>query len=524
MKKSVCTTLAVLLCAVSMFSVVGCQKKVANDEYTIEYQLYNGGYGMEWFDQATAKFTEKHPEVKFVKTKGTLQYGQAQTLLSAGPNATTTDLFLGTEPVMKYVLYGDSLVKGVDCVLEDLTDVYNATVEGENVTVKEKMVQGFADYYSYVNEDTGERTYYAYPWIAGVTAIVYNATQFENMGLSVPRTTDELFDVTCETIKRNNKTPFVASQQNSYDNFLWEVWRNQYYSIEGIELYYQGKTYNEESGKYSYSEETFKDIGELYIADAVEKMIGVRYGNMHKNVNTMTFTQAQAQLLLGEGLMYVCGDWLENEMKKQTGNGDTLKYMKTPILSGIINKTPTISDDATLRTVVSYVDGDITQKPAGVSDEDIEYIRQARRIENLSTFQTAYIPSYASAKDMAKEFLKFLATDEIIKICLDATGGSSVPFAYDIRSDASRWNGYSEFIKSKYDLMENAQMVVDPNKYRLQVFGSLRFCDSSVGNGYGYYTSKNASDRNTAQEYYDNRVSYVTRSWLDTALKRAGII
>ena len=77
------------------------------------------------------------------------------------------------------------------------------------------------------------------------------------------------------------------------------------------------------------------NIGEFYIADTIEKMIGVRYGNMHGNVNTMTYTQAQAQMLLGNAMMYVCGDWLENEMKAQKGNGETLKYMKTPIISGI---------------------------------------------------------------------------------------------------------------------------------------------------------------------------------------------
>ena len=222
--------------------------------------------------------------------------------------------------------------------------------------------------------------------------------------------------------------------------------------------------------------------------------------------------------------MYVCGDWLENEMKNQKGNGDVLKYMKTPILSGIIEKTPSIENDDVLREVVSYVDGEITEKPAGVTDEDVAYIREARKIEGLGTHQAAYIPAYSSSKAIVKEFLKYLATDEAIKICLDATGGSSVPLKYDIRSDSARWNALSPFMQTKYDMLENAQVPVNKNEFRLQVFGALKLNSAGVAADYTAFASKNPADRNTAQEYYDDRLSYFTRDMLDAALRRANLI
>ena len=521
MKKTTTTILATILGLTTLFPLASCGKDpIANDENTIEYQLKEGGYGLEWFNQATAKFKELHPEVNFVKSKKASNYGEAKTLLSAGPDVTTCDLFMGSEPVMEYALYGDSLLSGYDCVLEDLTDVYEATVDG--VKIKDKMVEGYVKAYSLTQNGTTK--YYAYPWISGVLGIVYNATQFGQMGLRVPRTTDELFDVVCVTIKNNGKTPFVDTKSPTYVDYITRVWTNQYATVAGQEMKLDGKVYDEDAGKYVYSEEAFKGKEVLYVADAREKMTGVRYGNMHKNVNTMTFTQAQAQLLLGEGLMYVCGDWLENEMKAQKGNGDTLKYMKTPIISGIIDKTPSIPNDEVLREVVSYVDGETTVAPAGVTEPDIEYIRNARKIEYLTEFQSAYIPSYASAKGMAKEFLKFLATDEIVKICLDTTGGSSVPVKYDIRSDETRWNALSPFMQSKYDLLESAQMTADPRKSRLQVFGSLKLNNTGIASNYTAYASKNPADRNTAQEYYEDRLSYFTRAMLDAALQRAGLL
>ena len=525
MKKATCTILATVLGLSTVLSMAGCGKDpVANDENTIEYSLIEGGYGLEWFDRVTEKFKEKHPEVNFVKSKKTTNWGEAKTVLSAGPDVTTCDLFMGSEDVMEYALYGDSLLAGYDCVLEDLSDIYNSNAEGDSVKIKDKMVDGFEYAYSLKDEETGTTKYYAFPWIAGVTGIVYNATQFEQMGLRVPRTTDELFDVTCQTIKDEGKVPFVASKEDNYDYFVWEIWNNQYYGFEGMELRYQCKIYDEDSGKYVYSEEAWKDIGVLHTAVVKEKMIGVRYGNMHENVNTMTYTQAQAQMLLGNAMMYVCGDWLENEMKKQTGNGDTLKYMKTPIISEIIEHTPSIPNDEVLKEVVSYIDGEITERPAGVSDDDLAYIQAARKVQGLSTFQSAYIPSYASAKGMAKEFLKYLASDEAIKICFDSTGGSFAPFEYDIRADETRWNSLSPFMKTKYDLLEGAQTIADKSKFRLQVFGALKTNSTGISSDYTAYASKNPADRNTAEEYYQDRLTYFTREMLDSALRRAGLI
>lgn len=521
MKKKSATILAAILALTTISPMLSCGSKVSNAENVIEYQLKEGGYGLKWFEEATKKFKELHPDVKFVKTKKASKYGEAKTMLAAGPKVTTCDLFMGSEPVMEYALYGDSLLSGCDCVLEDLSDVYNATVEG--VQVKDKLIKGYVDAYSL--EVDGETKYYAFPWVSGVLGIVYNATKFEEFGLRVPRTTDELFDDTCRVIKENDKIPFVDTKTNSYLDYLGRVWQNQYHGAEELELQLQGKVYNADSGRYEYSVDAFKSKSVLYLADAKEKMIGVRYGNMHENVNTMTFTQAQAQLLLGRGLMYICGDWLENEMKTHKGNGDTLKYMKTPILSGIIDKTPTIPDDATLREVVSYVDGEIDEAPVGVSEADISYIRSARKIECLTTFQSAYIPSYSTSKYWAKEFLKFLVTEDMVKMCLDETGGSSVPTHYDIRSDVERWGKLSPFMQSKYDLLEEAQTTVDPRKFRLQVFGGLKVHSSKYTSGaFTLYASKNAKDRVTAEQYYQDRLNYLKRSMLDEALQRAGLI
>lgn len=525
-------SLAILMSSLAIFGACGSHQEVVDDESTIQVQILEGGYGKEWFNKCCNAFKQKHPEVNFDITWD-LAYGGAETILKAGPNVTKTDLFFGGELVIKFALYGDSFLRGYDCIFEDLSEVYNSKIEGENITIKEKMIEGFADAYSLKTENSNGTTtkYYCFPWVTGVMGLVYNATQFEQMGLRVPRTTDELFDVTCKTIKDNGKIPFVASKDNTYDYSLWDVWQTQYYSIEGMDLYWQCKV-KDNSDALVYSEDARKGIGELRYLSAIEKMLSPEYGNMHPNVNTLTFTQAQAQLLLGNAMMYYCGDWLESEMKNSRGNGDTLKYMKTPILSGIIDKTPTINDDLTLRAVISYIDGeDGVSVPAGVSEEDIAYIRQARDIESLATHQAAYIPAYAKAKEKAKEFLKFLATEEAIKICLDETGGSSLPFkldgskGYNVHSDSARWNSYSEFIKSKYEMLDSVkQSPLDKNTYPLNLFGALKINNNAYALSYAKFTAKNPKDRITAQQIYNDRKTFFTYEKLMTALERAGIV
>lgn len=526
MKRIICLITAFAMC-LTAFSLAGCKRSTPDTENTLEIKLYDGGYGFEWFDTICARFKEQYPETEFI-VDTEIAYGNAQTFLSAGPNVTTTDLFMGSEPVMKYVLYGDTLLRGYDCVLEELDDVYESLVPGENIKVKDKMIKGFEQDYR-MFDNNGEEHYYSYPWMGGAVGIVYNKTQFDALQLREPRTTDELFDVVCAKLKDAGKTPFVTSVATPYDYSTWAVWHNQYHGRDGMDLYYQCKVFNEDSGRAEYSELARKDKGELYWMSTIEKQVGVRYGNMHPNVNTMTFTQAQAQLLLGNAMMYVCGDWLENEMKNSHGNGDVLKYMKTPIISEIIEKTPSIKTDEVLRQVISYIDGEAgaaTPESLQVTAEDVETIRTARRLESLATFQAAYIPTYATAKELAKEFLRFMATDEAIKICLDATNGASVPFQYDIRSDSERWNGYSEFIKSRYDLIEDVEMVVDQYKYPLTVFGSIESAvnDPKYKMSMAKFTAKNEKDRVTAEQIFEDRQTYFTRARLDRCLQRAGLI
>ena len=540
-------TILLMVCGIMLISNVlasGCKKVEVNDsDKNVEILVIEGGYAEKragggyvntWLNNLITEFQKTNPDITFSFSNKDLEYGGAETFLKAGPEVNTIDLFMGSEPVIKYALYGDRFLNGYDCIFENLDDVYNAevTMDGEPIKIKDRMIKGFVDFYSLTGED-GQTHYWNYPWMAGPIGIVYNATKFAEYNISVPKTTDELFGVTCKQLKAKNETPFVTSLMNSYDSSLFKVWRNQYYGQEGMDNYYQCKAYNPDSGMVEYSPDAVKDIGELYIAQAMELYVGVRepedpdydkFNNNHKHMNTLTYTQAQAQLFLGNANMYVCGDWLETEMANVKTDYD-FQYMKTPVLSGIIERTPSIPDDATLSKVIAYIDGDEgATLPSGVTENDLAIIREARQVEDLCTFQTAYIPAYATAKGAAKEFLKFCATDKAIQICLDATKGSSFPFKYNYENDQDRWNSYSNFKKSTYTMMNNAIAPVCQDQYRLQVFGHLQLNSTSYQISSAKLSSKNPKDRIKPEDYYQDRLSYFTMDVLSKALERAGLL
>ena len=217
---------AVVISLAMTAGIVGCGKsgKVDNSDKTIEIFAYNAGYGIEWLNAVKDAFIKKNPEYKIViKEQATADV--LDTIIRSGPSANTYDLLLVSEVWNRYLDQGNRVVDGYDFVLENLDDVYNSTVEGEDVTVGEKMFDFYKNYYQYdvYDEETGETTphYFAMPWASGLCGLFYNKTLFDANGLKTePRTTDELLKY-CETLKKNGVTPLIYASNVGYSEYLY---------------------------------------------------------------------------------------------------------------------------------------------------------------------------------------------------------------------------------------------------------------------------------------------------------------
>lgn len=211
------------------------------------------------------------------------------------------------------------------------------------------------------------------------------------------------------------------------------------------------------------------------------------------------YGDAQALFLRGnkeDGAMMPAADWIENEMLSMTGGGieiGDVMPMNTPVVSALSEKLSYWKEsgtyketqlseqkrkeyDANLRALVDYVDGKAELPTYGTEEEvkaDAEIFKAARSVRySIGMTHSCAIPVYATAKVGAKEFLKFMASDEGLKIYLENTNGANLPYDFDVET----WSGYgtlSDFAKKKYDMYENAEWLLMPAKYPSAYLGGL---------------------------------------------------
>lgn len=461
MKKFITIVLAAAI-AVSGGALSGCKPKVSNDENTLEIYYLNAGYGDQFIKDLAATFEQKNEGVNVEYWGDDLD--QTGDLLKSG-TTNTVDLFIVGGDMDSYAIAGANVHPDFDVILEDIDEVME--YEENGVQLKDK----------FINDATPQQInghYYSFSWAVGATGLVYNHSKFtelakNNPDIAVPKTTDELVAL-CADIKAAGEIPFVFSVSTNYWEYMTRIWYMQYEGAENVKNFFLGL----DNG--APSRDIFLQEGRLECLEVLHSLIKHDLGNNHDNVNLMNFAQSQAQFISGNGLMMVNGDWLENEMRNvadEDENKFEFRMMKPPVISSLCEKFSFYEEgsadydglsadkkakyDGALAAIISYVDGDAEEKPTEVNgftvlDEDIELVRNARNVGyTIGGNHTVGIPVYATAKDLAKEFLKFMLSDEGYQIYFDATTGNQLPIKYDLENDAERWNSMSAFAKSRYE-------------------------------------------------------------------------
>ncbi len=431
-----CIALSAMLCLSVGVGCGGGSQELDTSEKNLIISCYEGGYGSEAMKQIVNKFEEHYKSEGYTVTftsDHALISTTAVSKLQAGPSVTPIDMFMPGDVNFRYIVaQGANFIKGYDCGLEDLTDVFNQKVYGEDVLFKDKINAQLADNCATVIN--GETRYYALPFCGGTTGFAYNNELFEQNGWTLPKTTDELIALVAE-IRADGATPFVWSQGTSYWDYALMPWWRQLITDEEEEKFWSCIDANGE-----VSAEVFRSQALLTATTVLEKLI---YDTENSHPKSMTFSHIEAQMAMydkkNKCAMMITGDWLENEMSEsgyQPGQVD-IGLMKVPVCSDVIYtydsignrnfKYRTIQSDAKLSEVIAAVDANKTSVE-GVSAEDFAAIQKIRSYTYGSGFLfNALIPSYANAKEVAKKFLLYLASDEAQQIYFDETG-ALLPF------------------------------------------------------------------------------------------------
>ncbi len=470
--------IAMLLCgttAISCAVAAGCSAGGGgNKEGTFTVYALHKGYGIDWCETLLEEFQkqswvkEKYPDLKVAPLESND--------LDAYPN---NQMALGG--ANKFDLLFSSTAQGYngDSSVLDITDsVYKSTVPGEGEkTVIEKMMPGFADANSFINTD-GETRYSSFSYVNGMYGILYNETVMNDLGYTedkVPVTTDEMIALMQEVKEKDGthpKYPYkysIINRNNGYSYQMFSTWWAQYEGLEEYTNFYYGI-----SGD-SYSVDVIKQKGRLEALKVMESFFDFNNGYLIDTNASINYLDAQLGLMQGRGLFHFNGDYFTTEMEvyKSQTRGDTIKFMKNPVISSIVENLSFYNEkdgngkkisytdlsaekrkqyDEKLALMIRDIDKNITEckhTDKGITQADYERVKQARSMVNSATTQAGIIPVSSKNQEVAIDFLRFMSTDVAYKAVLKATGGLSLPFDVDAKTVAA----------DIYDTLDAAQKV-----------------------------------------------------------------
>lgn len=585
MKKTMKTAGSVLMgsvLAVTAAAFAGCGTKVPDTEDFLEVYCVDLGYGTAWVNAVAEEFfkqdwvQEKYPGA----TKEKNYYLQTSDQQSYGSTR------LGNEATNSFDLMFDmylqqQLVPG-GAVL-DLTElVYNEQVPGENVTFKKKMKDDYVTMNRYLDiENPDNEQYFSISWADGIDTIYYNKALLDaflaghselSVGASgAPNTTDELLAI-CEAYRddwdaahtdqygwEKGGFAFAQSKDDDYLAKPFNAWWAQYEGVDEFYNFWNGIPFGGTTQDLSVFR-THTGVSETlsFMEDILQyhSTNGERTGGyIHTNyVGSKGFQETQAFFLSGTSpenggvLFHANGDWLPREMENTLARlGDAagnFRMMRLPVLSTL--GTEYGITDELLSAMVDYVDNTANTVPealisaqfpnGGENDKGYTYedvlaaVAEARGVvHTLGGVHNGIIPANATAKDMAVDFILFMATDIAQAAYAEATDGSFLPFEYNVKEkNPELYDSFSQMQKDKIDYfypeegtaLYTISTLPMQQQFALNYYGQVE----AVRLNTDWYKDLLASSpKMTAAQYIEDTVNYWTQDKFDNALKLAGL-
>lgn len=524
-KRRLSKVMGCLIAAITLLTgcFAGCGgNSVKNNPDTLRIWIYYGGYGVNWLkDDMVKLYQEKYPDQK-VDVRIGYKQGDAVEELKSG--SSTIDLYFARGDMFKYVLQPTNLFgTQYQTLIEDITDIYNETLPGETVTMKEKMDKSFSEYAG-VEKGDGVH-YYTAPWAIGQNGLIRNNKIWkEEWG--TPRTTDELFTI-LDKIKSEGNYPIIFSlKEGQYWDAFYQIW---FYQYEGYQNYLNFFNGIDSLGRENTPEVLLYD-GKLESMKVISRILNPDNGYWDTaRCGSVSFTNAQQYFLDGtfNNPLTCNGDWMNYELI-DGGNKSSdidIEMIKTPIISSLGTKLG-ITDN-TLAEIVDYVDGKTSSVPEfasteGYSDEEvIDKVREARGMNpTASSMHNMWIPIYARNKDAAKKFIQLMATDEAIETFVKATQGYLLPYNYDYSTLESVMSPYikstNDKIIASFKSQEDYERIVPlyMAKSRLFALGGLSVNGNNLnGSIIGRFCAINPNDRRTAEQIFEEDYNGVKSRW-----------
>ena len=526
MNKKIFKGLALSLAALSVVPMVACgDDESRGGRDTLQMFVSDYGYGVEWAYELIEGFKneawvkEKYPNLAIPEP--TISKERTKPVSDIESTYASHDLYFSCD----YAATPMGEDGGVR-YYADLTSLYNTTIPGENVTVKDKM---YAQFVEEADRDLGEGfNAMDFPWVNGSYGLLYNkyvVDKYLGANYQMPVTTYELVQMGND-LKKNSSNPkliMIANKQTGWTEGAFRIFWGQYAGEDGFRNFMSGKVNGE------YSVEVFKDTARLRSLEAIEELLWVTHGYVNTDYALLEYTQTQSHFLNGEACFMFMGDWFELEMQaiiEEDEDGlinkdNDFYFLKTPVISSIVEKLSfythgtqaysklSASEKAAynnkLAPIVKAVDEGKTELD-GVLPADFAIVKEARTCKSTLGGHVAFVPGNSDAQDLAKDFLLYMASDKGIERFMSATNGVSTAFKYQIDTNTDMFKSFSPLQQQRLKDTSVEDWHVGKG-YRTPLTRSGALSDICKENGQKQleieFCSAGDKDRRTAQQIAD---------------------
>lgn len=216
-------TTAMILCALMVFSLGGCQfRRDDVEEYdpTKTYLYignYDGGLGDEWLAALAEEYMAEHTDV-IIRIENDKDRFADTTLLEQMDNYGYDMYFVNAVTYSNYVARGKML---------NITDAVTTDLDGEDESIADKMNSTLREYYQ-----TEDDQFYAVPFFDSIFGTVYDVDLFEEEGLYYNENGNLMCDDPTSDVKSAGPD---GKMETEYDNGLpatYSQWENLVHTMK----------------------------------------------------------------------------------------------------------------------------------------------------------------------------------------------------------------------------------------------------------------------------------------------------
>lgn len=352
------------------------------EKVTLHVAALESGYGAEMWQKIADAYEAANENVTVELTQEKNLEQVIRPNMQAGEYPDIVLLATGREEALTETLIKE---KGI----EDISDVIDMNVYGEDVTVGDKLLDGFTE--TLATNPYGDGATYLAPMFYSPTGLFYNQTLLAEKGWETPTTWDEMWALGDKAAAEDTAL-FTYPVSGYFDTFLGAM----LYASGGPEFFEEAMTYQDGVWESPEATRVFETVGGL--ADYVES-------STVANANPNDFTRNQQLVLDNKALFMPNGTWVVGEMA-EAPRADGFEWGMTAV-------------------------------PAYEENGD-QY--------SFTFFEQLWIPSQAENIDAAKEFMTYVYSDEAADIFLESDAVQPIEGMVEKMSDDKKvfYNIYEE--------------------------------------------------------------------------------